>query len=159
MTNELNVPLARFLGLNVPRMEPAEFTIGEVPCSPRMQSHQHNQRKLNAPQPKHWPKNARSCTLVASSGGSSIYSGRGERSQSTSHPTSHPHLKKDWLLNSVTSVKGALRKRNSGTPKFDSLSSSASVPDFSSVAYRDSNSKGSRMRRICAPSHNVRFIE
>ncbi|KAG0143332.1 hypothetical protein CROQUDRAFT_661400 [Cronartium quercuum f. sp. fusiforme G11] len=163
VTKELNVPLINFLGLNLPRIEPAELTMGEMPCSPRMQTHQLNQRHINTQQSKHCAKGPRNYTLGSTSGSASIHTGRSERcapsaSQCLNHPT---NLKKDWLTTGMSSVKGALRKRNSGFQKHEALGNTVSVPDFFSLAYRDTNCASSALglKRTFNLSHHLMIIK
>ncbi|EGG05959.1 uncharacterized protein MELLADRAFT_63615 [Melampsora larici-populina 98AG31] len=117
VTSELEVPLSSFLDLKIPRTTAADLKENDIPCSPRMQDYQLQQRNLTPSQLKHLTKPPRNGSLH----GSLYHNSSRAASVRSLYPQSIGYHKKDLCNNARGVAKGVLRKRQSGMHAFDQV--------------------------------------
>lgn len=135
VTSELEVPLSSFLDLKIPRTAASDLKENDIPCSPRMQDYQLQQRNVTPHQSKHLPKPLRNGSLHGSLHPSSVQNGKGVG-------------------------RGILRKRQSAMHAFDQVYSPPNPERSFQIGYdSESSPTASQPRTSCEPPHHLMIIK
>ncbi|KAH9818773.1 hypothetical protein DFH28DRAFT_959134 [Melampsora americana] len=156
VTSELEVPLSSFLDLNIPRTTAADFNEKDIPCSPRMQDYQLQQRNFTSNQSKHLAKPPRNTSLH----GSLKHNSSRTTSERSCYQQSLGYSKKEFCQSGRGVVKGLLRKRQSGMHAFDQVYSPPTLDHSFQIPYDPEPSPTGLEAQISSkPSHHLMIIK